>query len=324
MSLQPSPLPVHLSAPRYALGETEADHTSIAGLQERARQLGMPPKAALWGWGTIRRTAKSLETLAVESARATVGAAGIDPASVDALILCSTRFPGGPRTHGTFVERVLSGTGLGRATAVTGLTLGRCTNLLLGIRTAQALVAAGMHRRVLVVTTDRVSDEAVRMESFALFSDGAASCLVADEPLGTDAYELVAGATAQDPASLDWSNEISSDLARTVNEQILDAAGMKLGDIHGVLHPNLYKPVVVLKERQAGFTREQLYLDNIPRFGHCFAADPLINLVDRAAAGGVVPYGYYLLASSVPGVRVGVLLRRAAGASPATTTEGEN
>ncbi|MBT2402880.1 MULTISPECIES: 3-oxoacyl-ACP synthase [unclassified Streptomyces] len=322
MSLQPSSVPVHLSAPRYVLGEQEADHTTVDNLLERARQFGMPPKAALWGWGTVRRTAKSLETLAVESGRATLDAAGADPAGVDCLILCSTRFPGGPRTHGNFVERVMSGIGLGEGTAFTGLTLGRCTNLLGAIRTAQALVAAGMHRRVLVVTTDRVSDESVRMESFALFSDGAASCLVSAEPLGTQAYELVAGASAQNPGALDWSNEISSDLGRAVNERILEAAGMKLGDIHGVLHPNLYKPVVVLKERQAGFTREQLFLDNIQRFGHCFAADPLINLVDRAAAGAVKPNGHYLLASSVPGVRVGVLLRKLPTADQ-TTTEGE-
>ncbi|WP_234332225.1 3-oxoacyl-ACP synthase [Streptomyces sp. NRRL S-87] len=311
---QPARPAVHLSAPAYVLGEQEADHSTIPGLAERARQFGMPPKAQLWGWGSIRRTARGLEDLAVESARATLAGAGVEPSSVDCLVLCSTRFPGGPRTHGKFVETVMAGAGLGPGTAFTGITLNRCTNLLVAVRTAQALVAAGQYRRVLVVTTDRVSDESVRMENFALFSDGAASCLVGAEPLGADAYEIVAGASAQDPGSLDWSNEISSDLARAVNERILADAGMKPGDVHGVLHPNLFKPVVVLKERQAGFTKDQLFLDNITRFGHCFAADPLINLVDRAAAGGVRPEGHYLLASSVPGVRVGVLLRKPATA----------
>ncbi|MEV6683889.1 3-oxoacyl-ACP synthase [Streptomyces sp. NPDC051130] len=316
-----APLPaVHLSAPRYVLGEQVADHTSIANLTERARQFQMAPRAELWGWGSIRRTAKSLEALAVESARATALAAGADPAGIDCLILCSTRFPGGPRTHGGFVEKVMSGIGLADA-AVTGLTLNRCTNLLTGIRTAHALVAAATHRRVLVVTTDRVTDESVRMENFALFSDGSAACLVSAEPLGADTYEIVAGAAAQDPASLDWSNEISSELARTVNRRILDAAGMKLDEIDGLLHPNLFKPLIALKERQAGFTRQQLHLDNITRFGHCFAADPLINLVDRAAAGQLRPRGHYLLASSVPGSRVAVLLRKSAPAAP---DRGEN
>ncbi|CAL9378302.1 hypothetical protein SUDANB6_01006 [Streptomyces sp. enrichment culture] len=300
---------VHLCGPAYVPGEQDADHTTVTGLIERARTFGMPVKAFLWGWGRIRRTAKDLETLAVESGTATLRGCGAAPESVDALILCSTRFPGGPVTHGGFVERVLHGLGV-KGAAFTGVTLNRCTNLLVGIRIGQALVAAGHHRRVLVVTTDRVTDESVRMESFALFSDGAASCLLSDEPLGPDTYEVVGGASAQDPDALDWSHEISADLARVVNERILNAAGMKAGDIDGVLHPNLFRPVIVLKERQAGFAADQLFLDNIVRTGHCFAADPLINLVDRAAARGTRPDGHYLLVSSVPGVRVGVLLRR--------------
>ncbi|WP_374118178.1 3-oxoacyl-ACP synthase [Streptomyces sp. MAR25Y5] len=309
--------PVHLSAPRYVLGESEADHTSIEDLPRKARAFGMPPEASLWGWGSVRRTAESLETLAVRSGRATLDAAGVAPSSVDCLVLCSTRFPGGPRTHARLVQDVMSRLDLDDA-AFTGVTLNRCTNLLTGLRTAQALVAAGQHRRVLVVTTDRITDESERMENFALFSDGAASALVSAEAEGADGYEIVAGASAQRPRALEWTNEISPDLARDVSERVLHAAGMKLGDVDGLLHLNLYKPVVVLKERQAGFTAEQLYLDNIPRFGHCFAADPLINLVDRAAAGDVRDDGHYLLAASVPGVRVGVLLRKLpSGVAPA-------
>ncbi|MGI5471283.1 3-oxoacyl-ACP synthase [Streptomyces sp. CA-132043] len=315
--------PAYLSAPSYVLGETEADHTTIANLHARAREFGMPPKAELWGWGTVRRTAKSLETLAVESGRAALRAAAVEPGSVDGLIVCSTKFPGGPRTHGRFVETVMTGIGLGDA-AFTGITLNRCTNLLVGLRTAHALVAAGQHRRMLVLSIDRITDESVRMENFALFSDGAAACVVGAEPHGADSYELVAGASAQDPASLDWSNEISSDLARVVNERVLTAAGMKPGDIDGVLHLNLFKPLVVMKERQAGFSAEQLFLDNISRVGHCFAADPLINLVDRGAAGQLRDDGHYLLAASVPGVRVSVMLRKLpATPAPAATTSQE-
>ena len=50
--------------------------------------------------------------------------------------------------------------------------------------------------------------------------------------------------------------------------------------------------------------------DLIPRLGHCFAADPLINLVDRMARGDVAPGRYTMLAGSVPGSRIGALLRR--------------
>lgn len=303
--------PVHLSAPRYVLGEIEADHTTIPNLADLAAQYRIPANAQLWGWGTIRRTARDLEDLAVDSGLATLRAAGVQPSEVDALMVCSTLIPGPSEGHGTFVERVLTGIGLGDIPFY-GQTLNRCVNLLAALDTAAAFVAAGRYRRILVVTTDKVMDEYARMSSFALFSDGAASALVSAEP-AADAYQLLACASAQEAASLEWSHEISSDLARQVNDSLLSPLGMKPGDVAGLLHANIFKPLVAMKERQAGFTPDQLYLDNITRVAHCFAADPLINLADRAALGQITEGGHYVLASSVPGSRIGVLIRRLAG-----------
>jgi 3-oxoacyl-[acyl-carrier-protein] synthase-3 len=305
-----------LLAPRYVLGEEELDHTEVECLAERAAELKMVPKAALWGWGSVRRTGRSLADLAIESGAATLAAARLDPSEVDALVLCSTRFPGGPRTHGRFVERILTGTGLDRA-AFLGITLNRCTNLLVALDTAQALVAAGRYRRILVVTTDRIEDEKERMESFALFSDGAASCLVTADAetagsagAGSTGYRIRSTASAQEAAALDWSHEISADLARAANERLLAPHGLTAAEVDGLLHANLFLPLVTMKERQAGFTAKQLYTANITRLGHCFAADPLVNLVDQEDAGLLRDGGHYLAAVSVPGSRVAVLLQR--------------
>ncbi len=296
--------PVHLLAPRYVLGELAEDHTTIPNLAARAEELGMLAKPGLWGWGTVRRTTRSLEELAVETGLATLEGAGLASSDVDQLLLCSTEFPGGPATHGQFVETIMKGLGLNAA--FLGVTLNRCTNLLSALGVAEAMVRSGQRARVLVVTTDRVTDEDTRMESFALFSDGAASCLVTAEP-GPDGYELLGSASAQDPGALDWGNEISSDLSRVVNAELLAPRGLTLGDVKALLHNNLYKPIVVMKERQAGFAAAQLNTENTARVGHCFAADPLINLTDHADGPG-----HYLMASSVPGSRVGVLLKRTA------------
>jgi 3-oxoacyl-[acyl-carrier-protein] synthase-3 len=210
------------------------------------------------------------------------------------------------------METVIRGLGLGDVPYY-GQTLNRCVNLLAALDMASAFVAAGRYRRVLCVTTDRVGDEAERMAGFALFCDGAASCVVSADEDGPEAYQVLGCATAQDTATLEASNEISSDLARVVNERLLGPQGMKVGDVDGLMHLNLFTPLVVMKERQAGFSAEQLYLENIPRNGHCFAADPLINLVDRVEAGQVRAGGHYLLAASVPGSRIGVLIRGIGG-----------
>jgi len=327
----------------YVLGEQEADYTAIDNLGELARRFGLAPNAGLWGWGGIRTTRRDLAELATEAGAATLRAAGVEASSIDALLLCSNRIPGPAEGHGRFVADVLTGIGLSDIPCY-GVNLNRCVNLLAGIDVGRALVVSGRYHRVLLITTDKVAEGADRMSQFALFSDGAASCIVAADTGDTQrvaddgdthtlandsgdgdsgdgdsgdgdsgdagSYELLGCATAQETATLDWTSQISSDLARAVNDRLLTPHGLKLGDIAALMHANLFKPLVVMKERQAGFSAEQLHTDNISRIGHCFAADPLINLVDRAALGHVTVGSYCLLAASVPGSRIGALLRR--------------
>lgn len=287
---------VYLTSPGYVLGEIEQDHYEIPGFAARARECGMQPDARLWGWGKVRRTEKSLEELVVDTGK-TIS----DSADVDFLVLCSTRFPGGAHTHGGFMERIM--TGLGLDCAFLGLTLNRCTTLVSGLGVAEAFVRTGKYRNVLVITADRSTTETARVENFALFSDGAAGCLVTARP---GDYEILGSASAQDAQALDWGNEISADLSREVNDILLAPRGLAPGDLAGVLHNNLYVPIVVMKERLAGFSLAQLDTANTARIGHCFAADPLINLADRRTEPG----GYYLLAASVPGSRTAMLLRK--------------
>jgi 3-oxoacyl-[acyl-carrier-protein] synthase-3 len=296
-----------LRGPSYVLGETQIEHTAIENLNDLARRLGLALNAGLWGWGSIRTTRRELEELAAETGLATLRDSGLDPAAIEAVVLCSNRIPGPAEGHGSFVQAVLTRIGLGDIPCY-GQHLNRCVNLLAGLDVARALVTSGRYRRILLITTDKVADGADRMSQFAMFSDGAASCVVAADAGESASYELLGCATAQETASLEWTSQISSDLARAVNDQLLGPPGLKLGDIAALMHANLFKPLVAMKERQAGFTADQLYLENIPRIGHCFAADPLINLVDRA--GAVAPGRYCLLASSVPGSRIGALLKR--------------
>lgn len=304
----------YLRGPAYVLGETETDYTAIGNVAELAERYGLAPRPALWGWGGVRISQRDLADLAADAAAAALRAAGLSPAGIGALVVCTNRIAGPAEGHGRFVQRLLAGAGLGDLPCY-GVNLNRCVNLLAGLDVARALVLSGRHERVLVITADILASGADRMAPYALFSDGAAACVVAADPGSADhgpadSYELLGCATAQDAATLEWTAEISSDLARAVTDELLGAAGLKLGEVAALLHANIFTPLVMMKERQAGFSAEQLYLDNIPRIGHCFAADPLINLVDRAALGHVSRDRYCMLASSVPGSRIGALLRR--------------
>jgi 3-oxoacyl-[acyl-carrier-protein] synthase-3 len=300
---------VYLRGASYVLGEKERGYADIPDLPRLAASFGLVPDPGLWGWGTIRATDRDLADLAADAGRRTLLAAEVSPQAVDALVLCSTRVPGPAEGHGGFLARVLTGIGLGDLPFY-GQNLNRCVNLLAGLDVARAFVLAGRYSRVLVITVDVVAEGAAPMSQFALFSDAAASCLISAEPGLAESYEVLGCAAAQETATLDWTSQISSDLARQVNQQLLGPAGLGLGDVTALLHVNLFRPLLVMKERQAGFREDQLFLDNITRTGHCFAADPLINLVDRAVLGHLAEGDHAMLAASVPGSRFGVLLRR--------------
>lgn len=301
--------PVYLRGASYVLGEKEIGYADLPDLPRLAASFGLADNPGLWGWGTVRGTDQDLADLAAATGRATLHAAGVDPPAVDALVLCSTRVPGPAEGHGGFLARVLTGIGLSDLPFY-GLSLNRCLNLLAAVDVASAFVRAGRHHRVLVITVDAVADGAAAMSQFALFSDGAASCLISADPGPFEGYEVLGCAAAQETATLDWNSQISSDLARQVNQRLLAPADLKLSDVTALLHMNLFTPLLVMKERQAGFRGDQLYLGNITRAGHCFAADPIINLVDRADLGHFGHGDYCMLAGSVPGSRIGVLLRK--------------
>jgi 3-oxoacyl-[acyl-carrier-protein] synthase-3 len=300
----------YLRGTSYVLGEAEIGYADIPRLPELAASIGLAQNPGLWGWGTIRVTKRSLPELAAASCSDSLKAAGLAPGDVDALVCCATRVDEPSDDHGSFLAAVLTGAGLGDI-ACYGQNLNRCLNLVAGLDTAVAFVRSGRYRRVLVVTVDAVAEGADPISQFALYSDGAASCVVCADP-GSEqgCYEILGCATAQDAATMDGASQISSDLAKVVNERLLSEADLKLPDIAALLHLNLFKPVLVMKELQAGFATGQLYLDNIVRLGHCFSADPLINLSDRQGLGHIGTGQHCLLAASVPGARAGILLKR--------------
>lgn len=301
--------PAFLLSPRYVLGEIEEPYTAVEELEARVAHYGIPMAPRAWGWGSFFRTRRTPVELAVASGTATLEAAGVPRASVDGLIVCTSQFPRSVDDHAGFLGDVLAGLGLCPSFAC-GMTLNRCNNLLAALHVAKSLVQAGGQRRILVVTADRVSHGAERLEKFALFSDGAASCLVDAAEQDSDCHQILATASAQDADVLGMRDQIDPRLAVAVNEELQRATGIPIEKVDALLPANLVRPLVTMKERQAGFAAAQLRTGNIERIGHCFAADPLINLVDLAAAGEDETDGLYLLASSVPGARHGVLLRK--------------
>lgn len=295
----------------YVLGEITENWEAIPDLDESLARAGMMSEPDLWGWGQYRRTRRAPVDLAVESARRTLSLTGTSASRIDAVLMCSAVFPTGVSAHREMTHRFLSSLGM-EATPLLGITLSRCATLVCGMRLADDLIASERYRTILLVSFDAVPNERERFESFAIFSDGAASCLLTREPM--PGYRLVCSVQAsQATAQSSDGPDAGGKLAARANVQ-LKAHQLLPRDLSKVFHDNLFLPIVSIREQMAGFSRDQLYTENIARVGHCFGCDPLINLSDYAASTGISDHTLVGMFSGTPGVRSGLVLQ-ASGAS---------
>lgn len=300
-----SGVPASVLGTAYELGEHEAPYREAEGFAEKIARYEMLDDAAAWGWGRFFRSGRDRAELAVASARRTLALARCAGEDIDAVILCAAEFPANVDSHARYCRTLIEELGLGRAFVI-GVTLARCNTMLSAVHLADRLVASGAYGNVLVVVSDKVADERERFQQFALFSDGAASCVVTSRP---GDLAIIATASALDPAALDTAGRLSGRLGRAALEEITRRSGVPPGEISVVLPPNLFMPIVRMSETQSGFGPGQLYLRNISGRGHCFSADPFVNLADHQAAKGTRPGDHILLTSGVPGSRVSILAR---------------
>lgn len=295
-----------LSAIAFELGEQRQSYEDIQGLSEFLATHKIPMKPTVYGWGDFFRTEKTVLSLGLLSAQKTIAASNIDPGDVQLVIFCCIHFPGDKYDHGDFVAELVGRLGLSNALPI-GVTLNNCLTLLSAVSLASAMVRSGQVRNALVVSADRVADEAERIHPFAIFSDAAVSCLISSSHV-TGGFEILTESFAQNKSSDDISDLTQKELYQEVATNLLNAHSYNIKEIAKVFTINLFRPIVLLKETQSGCGASQVYLDNIPRVGHCNAGDPLINLASFASEGGIRPGERYILAADAPKLRGALLL----------------
>ena len=126
--------------------------------------------------------------LAFEAARAALGQRGMDPADVDAILVCTvTPDMLFPATACLVQER------LGASRAWGFDLIAACSGFLYGLNTGAALVASGHHKNVLVIGADtmsRIIDYTDR-STCILFGDGAGAMLIEPAEVGEEGLGFV-------------------------------------------------------------------------------------------------------------------------------------
>ncbi|WP_131741874.1 3-oxoacyl-[acyl-carrier-protein] synthase III C-terminal domain-containing protein [Actinomadura roseirufa] len=76
-----------------------------------------------------------------------------------------------------------------------------------------------------------------------------------------------------------------------------ERAGASMDEVRLVLPHNVNRLSWTRTCLATGLPLERLWLDNVPVTGHCFCADPFLNLVDAVRAGALAPGDLYLMVS---------------------------
>jgi len=300
------PAPLHLSGPEYVLGD-------LLPLAD-AVPAELADRLAANGFGHVSVADRPPVALAAEAVGKVLAATGVDPGEVDAVLhaTCSYWGGGGP------LEDRLADHGLAGARSA-GLWLAESGNLTALVRTARSLLLGGGLRTVLCVTADAVPagpGEFRGMPSAVTVNgDGAAAFLVSTTVPGP--YELVAVAqhSAARMAGYGRGQGALKQLevvrgVRAATRRAYAAGGTGPGDHRRLLTNNYSLSTVADLARAAGIRPALAWTGNVPRTGHLFAADGVLNLVDSERADPLRAGERVLLLSSGPVTWGAVSLRR--------------
>ncbi|MDB6444064.1 hypothetical protein PII47_11760 [Pseudomonas sp. 21TX0197] len=296
---------IMIDACSYALGEVERPYHDVPDFKAMLDRFGYPDEPGVFGWGSYFKTDGDIFDLGIRSARQTLAQSRVSAGDIDFVMFCSTCFPGNEIEYINFNVRLYEGLELRKAFPI-GVTLNNCISFMSAIVMAESMVRAGVYNNILIITADKVYDESIRFNNFALLSDSAASCLVTrcDGP----GLEIVSSrfGVSQDPITSNHGKDEPELYGRILNE-VLETSGITLADISKVFCNNIFRPVTQLKETRLGFSRRQLYLDNVARCGHCFSADTMINYVDYARQNTPAEGQKFLFSIDAPNLRANLL-----------------
>jgi 3-oxoacyl-[acyl-carrier-protein] synthase III len=154
--------------------------------------------------------------------------------------------------------------------------------------------------RALVVAGDRVFSPLMQLDYGLgqLLADGAAACVVS---LGGHGDVIRAHAVSGDPdpaaGPVRPPAQVGPERLAATMLRALDEAGLALDDIDLVIPHNVNLTFWRQTAKVLGIPLERIFLENVARYSHCFAADPLINHHTLDHEGRLAPGHHYLMAA---------------------------
>lgn len=298
---------ITIEACSYVLGEIERPYHDVPDFKDMLGRYDYPDEPAVFGWGSYFKTQGDIFDLGIRSARQTLAQSSVCADDVDFVMFCSTCFPGNEIEHINYNVRISESLELKKAFPI-GITLNNCISFMNAIAMAESMIHSGTYNNILIITADKVYDENIRFNNFALLSDSAASCLVTNREVSGLQITSARFGVSQNPITSNHGKDEPDLYGRILNE-VLESSATSLNDVSKVFCNNIFRPVTQLKETRLGFSRRQLYLDNVARCGHCFSADTLINYVEHARQKPPEEGEKFLFSVDAPNLRANMLVQ---------------
>ncbi|MCE7003219.1 ketoacyl-ACP synthase III family protein [Kibdelosporangium philippinense] len=184
------------------------------------------------------------------------------------------------------------------------LTQQNCASGLAAIVAAGQLLAADEPGALaLVVTGEKAfSPMAQLIPNTAISGDASAACLIS---LSGNGDHVISYASATDGRYSDgirldqelvqqFGAEYPKRLAETVLAALADA-GLALSDVAMIVPHNVNRSSWRRVIELLGISADDVFLDNIAEYGHCFCSDPFLNYTHLRDQGRLADGGFYVL-----------------------------
>ncbi len=268
----------------------------------------------------IARDDEAMSIFAIRAGQEALRAAGLEAADVD-LVICATVTPDLPiPATACLIQSALDA----RNAAAFDLSAG-CSGFIYGLAAADAFIAAGLYRNVLLIGAELLSKyvDWTDRATCVLFGDGAGAVVLTpgDGPSGVlatsthadggmaDFIYVPAGGT-REPASARTvserrhfirmkGNETFKMAVRSMEEasrEVLDRAGLQAADIDLFISHQANRRIIDAVGSRLNLRADQVYV-NIDRVGNTSAASIPIAL-DEAVRKGLLKDGALLLCSA--------------------------
>ena len=185
-----------------------------------------------------------------------------------------------------------------------------CVTGLYALKVLEALLRAEPPgTTALLLAGEKVFSNSMRMLPQAtILGDAAAACLVALDGPGDEVLSVAFRTLGEFHRAQYMAPELfaryraayAPTLAAVMLEA-LDAAGLTMDQIRLILPHNVNRYSWTVTARHLSLPLERIYLENVPKTGHCFCADPFVNLATARAEGAVRPGDVLLMASAGEG-----------------------